>query len=86
MGCDVVAERRFGRQALPTVSGALVRDIAYVVRVETLRSAPVIVGRSAGTNWMFEETLSEAIYRPGDQSHCPGRVTWRARAHGALSF
>ena len=72
MGCDVVAERRFGRQALPTVSGALVRDIAYVVRVETLRSAPVsFVGRSAGTNWMYEETLSEAIDRPATNCIAP---------------
>ena len=61
-----------GRQALPAVSGALVRDIAYVVRVETLRSTPVIVGRSTETNWMFEETSSEAIDRLGNQLHCPG--------------
>ena len=67
------------------MSGALVRDIAYVVRVETLRSTPVIVGRSTGTNWMFEETVSEAIDRLGNQLHCPGPVTWRTRAHGALA-
>jgi hypothetical protein len=34
---------------------------------------------------MFEETLSEAIDRLGDQLHCPDRVTWRTRVHGALT-
>ena len=76
-----------GAESLPAVSDALVRDIADVVRIETLRSTPLIVGRSTGTNLMSEETVSEVIDRLGaTELHCPGRVTWRTRAHGALLF
>jgi hypothetical protein len=40
------------------VSCALVGDVAYVVRIETLRSTPLIVDRSTKTKLAFDRSFS----------------------------
>src|SRR5687768_8214069 len=67
-------------EALPAVSCALVGDVAYVVRIETLRSTPLIVDRSTKAKVGFDRTFTRRP-RLTDSS---ARDPRRNRIHAAL--
>jgi hypothetical protein len=63
------------------VSGALVGDVAYVVGIETLRSAPLIIDWSRKAKPSLDRTFS---LRPGIIESSPGKILPWKGVHAAL--